>query len=220
MKKFISLLLCMMLVLCSCGAKTEVPSTDLEKPHGPKVDAYGTYSFYTPENTDYAYIAEFADFIGQGVNPGLYIINGLSAADDFTITDAATIYSVKDADTEDNYMTISIKHAPAETDRMDTTYFTVENYYNGQKRSTVEDFGNTLLDSSIGLIDTPKGALKACYIEFENKLTSCDSIRFYMCNDSIDENYFGIMITADVPLDNQEKVIAVRNCLGSLTFLA
>ena len=101
MKKFISLLLCMMLVLCSCGAKTEVSSTDLEKPHGPKVDSYGLYDFYIPENTEYDYIAEFDDFVASGIAPCFYILHGLSAADDFTITDVATTYSIKDADTEE-----------------------------------------------------------------------------------------------------------------------
>lgn len=225
MKRFIAIILCLMMILCSCGEKSNPTSATVvekEKAHAPLVDSWGKYEFYTPKSEDFVYIAEFADFVKEtGLYPRLYMINGLSASDDYEITDVATNYHIVDMDTSEKYMTFSIKHAPqSEIDisRMDTTYFTVENYYNGQKRSTVEDFGNTLLNDSIGIIETPHGNLNACYIEFENKLTNCDSIRFYLANDQINANYYGIMITADVPLENQQQIIAIRNCLGSLCF--
>lgn len=97
---------------------------------------------------------------------------------------------------------------PAEiAEKMKADYFTAENYYNGYKKNLVEDFGYEIVEDAFGLAYE---GWNACYFEFINDVDNVRSLRFYACNDQLNENFLSFMVRIDVPLEETEMLEQLR----------
>lgn len=95
-------------------------------------------------------------------------------------------------------------------EKMKADYFTVESYYNGYKKNLVEDFGYEVVEDAFGVAYE---GWNACYFEFINDVDNVRSLRFYSCNDKLDENFLSFSVRIDVPADDTEMLERLKGIL-------
>lgn len=99
-------------------------------------------------------------------------------------------------------------------DQMKSTFFTTDTYYEGLRKNIVEDFGYELIVDEKGVAFD--GGWNAFYLEFIDKESGNHALRFYMCNDQLNEKFYAMTIKVDVPVDDTENLEIYRNILFTL----
>ena len=80
--------------------------------------------------------------------------------------------------------------------------FPTEDVHAGLVRAVVEDFGYQLVNNWTG---TAFG-MNAFFVEFIDEESKNHALRFFLCNDKLDENYYSLTINADLPMDDKSKI--------------
>lgn len=99
-------------------------------------------------------------------------------------------------------------------DKMKANFFTVENYYTGYRKNVVEDFGYEIVKEGCG--EAFEGGWNAFYVEFIDKESKNCGMRFYLCNDEINEKFYSMLISVDVPMDDAERINKYRGIIFTL----
>ncbi|MBP1556674.1 MAG: hypothetical protein J6A76_02045 [Oscillospiraceae bacterium] len=99
-------------------------------------------------------------------------------------------------------------------EKMKADFFTAENYYNGYRKNVAEDFGYEIVKEGYG--EAFEGGWNAFYVEFIDKESNNCGMRFYLCNDEINEKFYSMMIQVDVPADDAERINKYRGIIFTL----
>jgi hypothetical protein len=226
-------LLAMVLALCllaSCGSTSSESSSN---PDGLPMDFTVkeqkdiTFSFENLEDSIYTMLYEPVSGATVQASLGLCIPQGYES-DWVSDTDTTSDYIIYLDDTKDVYATVSVQTAPSdpkayygvETDEdvlheMQSNYFTTENLHTGLRKNIVDDFGYELVVDWLG---TAYG-VPVSYLEFINPDSNTHSMRFYLCNDNLSENFYAFSVHADVPADDEDAIRTMRGILFSLHIL-
>lgn len=137
------------------------------------------------------------------------------------------LFNIHDAATDTVYGSVKISTAPADLakyyntedpqqqlEAMQSTFFATENYYNGLRKNVVEDFGYQLVAEAFGTAF--EGGWNAFYLEFIDKDSGNHAMRFYLCNDEMNEKFYSMMIQVNVPMDDAEKIKTYRDIIFTL----
>lgn len=138
-----------------------------------------------------------------------------------------SLFDLHEANTDKVYGSVVITTAPADlaaqyntTDpaeqlnQMQAGFFTTDVYYEGLKRNIVEDFGYDLIVDEKGVAFD--GGWNAFYLEFIDKESGNHALRFYMCNDQMNEKFYAMTVKVDAPIDDTENLELYRNILFTL----
>lgn len=138
-----------------------------------------------------------------------------------------SLFDIHKAETGTVYGSVVITTAPADlaayyntTDpaeqlnQMKANFFTTNVYYEGLRRNIVEDFGYELVADEKGVAFD--GGWNAFYLEFIDKESGNHALRFYMCNDEMNEKFYAMTIKVDVPVDDTATLELYRNILFTL----
>ena len=138
-----------------------------------------------------------------------------------------SLFDLHDAKTEKVYGSVVITTAPADLaaqyntadpaeqlNQMQASFFTTDVYYEGLKRNIVEDFGYDLVVDEKGVAFD--GGWNAFYLEFVDKESGNHALRFYMCNDQMNEKFYAMTVKVDAPIDDAENLELYRNILFTL----
>lgn len=228
-RNFLLLLCCLLLVLSGCGNNPpETSSSEPESSSGEKIpftdaDVQTGYAFeVTPIEQGTAEAMVFhantrakagylidvlpgADFVpvgGDDWEQGYYISFG-EGAGGMTVSllscpdNAVDFFNLKD---------------PAELPNKLLAYiFSTADRHNGQLNA-VKDFEYTLTADYYG----EREGLEAFIVEFDVIEDSVHSVRFLSANDAIDEDYAGVSVRIDLPMDNREAYEGYMQMLHSL----
>lgn len=99
-------------------------------------------------------------------------------------------------------------------DKMKADFFTTENYYTGYRKNVAEDFGYEIVKEGMG--QAFEGGWNAFYVEFIDKSSNNCGMRFYLCNDEINEKFYSVLISVDVPADDAERINKYRGIIFTL----
>lgn len=100
----------------------------------------------------------------------------------------------------------------AQQEQMAASFFTTDNYHSGLYKNVVEDFGYTLVADAIG---SAFEGFNAFYMEFIDPQTNVHSIRFYLCNDEINEKFFSITVQVNLPTEDTASLDLFRRMVLS-----
>ncbi len=138
-----------------------------------------------------------------------------------------SLFDLHEAKTDKVYGSVVITTAPADLaaqyntsdpteqlNQMRASFFTTDVYYEGLKRNIVEDFGYELLVDEKGVAFD--GGWNAFYFEFVDKESGNHALRFYMCNDQMNEKFYAMTVKVDVPVDDAKNLELYRNILFTL----
>lgn len=138
-----------------------------------------------------------------------------------------TLFNIHKAKSDQVYGSVAITTAPddlaayynttdpqEQLNQMKSTFFTTDTYYEGLKKNIVEDFGYDLIVDEKGIAFD--GGWNAFYLEFIDKESGNHALRFYMCNDEMNEKFYAMTIKVDVPVDDTENLELYRNILFTL----
>lgn len=138
-----------------------------------------------------------------------------------------SLFDLHDAANDKVYGSVTITTAPADLaayyntkdtneqlNQMKASFFTTETYYEGLKRNIVEDFGYELIVDEKG--EAFDGGWNAFYLEFVDKESGKHALRFYMCNDEMNEKFYAMTIKVDVPIEDIANLELYRNILFTL----
>ena len=138
-----------------------------------------------------------------------------------------SVFDMHEAETDKVYGSVIITTAPADLaaqyntndrkeqlNQMKSTFFTSDVYYEGLKKNIVEDFGYDLIVDEKGVAFD--GGWNAFYFEFIDKESGNHALRFYMCNDQMNEKFYAMTIKVDVPVDDTKNLELYRNILFTL----
>jgi len=155
---------------------------------------------------------------------GLCILPGLES-DPTGETDTTVDYAIYDAETNVVYATVTVQTAPPDpqayygvktpeevTQAMQSSFFTMEKFYTGLRKNIVEDFGYEL---TVDWTGTSFG-LPTYYLEYLDTDKGTRSMRFYLCDDEMNENFYSFRFAADVPLEDEALLNMLRGILFSL----
>lgn len=137
-----------------------------------------------------------------------------------------SLFDLHDIKTEKVYGSVVITTAPADLaahyntadaaeqlNQMQASFFTTNVYYEGLKRNIVEDFGYDLVVDEKGVAFD---GWNAFYFEFIDKESKNHALRFYMCNDEMNEKFYSFSVKVDVPEDDEENLKLYRDILFTL----
>ncbi|HWP51964.1 MAG TPA: hypothetical protein VN626_09755 [Clostridia bacterium] len=138
-----------------------------------------------------------------------------------------TLFDLHEAKTDKVYGSVVITTAPADLaayynttnpdeqlNQMRASFFTTDVYYEGLRKNIVEDFGYDLIADEKGIAFD--GGWNAFYLEFIDKESGNHALRFYMCNDEMNEKFYAMTIKVDVPVDDTQNLDLYRNILFTL----
>ncbi len=138
-----------------------------------------------------------------------------------------SLFDMHEAESDKVYGSVAITTAPADLaaqyntndpqeqlNQMKSTFFTTDVYYEGLKKNIVEDFGYDLIVDEKGVAFD--GGWNAFYFEFIDKESGNHALRFYMCNDQMNEKFYAMTIKVDVPVDDTKNLELYRNILFTL----
>ncbi|MFV0496576.1 MAG: hypothetical protein ACK5L0_00185 [Candidatus Fimivivens sp.] len=138
-----------------------------------------------------------------------------------------TFFNIHEAATDKVYGSVVITTAPADLaayyntsdpqeqlNQMKSTFFTTDLYYEGLKKNIVEDFGHNLIVDEKGVAFD--GGWNAFYFEFIDEESGNHALRFYMCNDQMNEKFYAMTIKVDVPVDDTENLKLYRDIIFTL----
>ena len=138
-----------------------------------------------------------------------------------------SLFDLHDATDNKAYGSVVITTAPADLaayynttnpeeqlNQMKASFFTVDTYYEGLKRNIVEDFGYDLIVDEKGVAFD--GGWNAFYLVFIDKESGKHALRFYMCNDEMNEKFYAMTIKVDVPVEDTANLALYRNILFTL----
>ena len=136
-------------------------------------------------------------------------------------------FDLHNAKTDKVYGSVKITTAPADLaayygtsdpalllEKMQSSFFTTEEYYKGLRNNIVKDFGYTLSQDAYGVAFD--GGWNAFYLEFVDKDTGNCGLRFYLCNDQINEKFYSMMVTVNVPMDEKDTINTFRDIIFTL----
>lgn len=137
-----------------------------------------------------------------------------------------SLFDLHDTQTGKVYGSVVITTAPADLaaqynttdpaeqrDRMKASFFPTDVYYEGLKKNIVEDFGYELAVDEKGVAFD---GWNAFYLEFIDRESGNHALRFYMCNDEMNEKFYAMTVKVDVPVDDAENLALYRSILFSL----
>ena len=138
-----------------------------------------------------------------------------------------TLFDLHEAKTDKVYGSVAITTAPADlaaycnttnadeqVNQMRASFFTTDVYYEGLRKNIVQDFGYELIADEKGVAFD--GGWNAFYLEFIDKESGNHALRFYMCNDQMNEKFYAMTIKVDVPIDDTQNLDLYRNILFTL----
>jgi len=94
-------------------------------------------------------------------------------------------------------------------------FLTVEKQFEVDK-AEVADKNFEIVMEGCGLAFPDQDIWNACYVEYKNTADNVRSMRLYLCNDEINEKFYSMYITADVPEDDAERIEKYRSIIFSL----
>ncbi|GKH49242.1 hypothetical protein CE91St46_03530 [Eubacteriales bacterium] len=104
---------------------------------------------------------------------------------------------------------------PAEQlERMKAHYFPAADVFVGRKKAVVEDFGYDLVFAEQATFEAL--GWDGFFIEFIDPATNTRSMRFFLCNDEMNEKYYSFAANVDLPADDEELADRYRATLFSL----
>lgn len=137
------------------------------------------------------------------------------------------LFDMHEAKTDKVYGSVKITTAPADLaayyntddpakqlEQMKATFFTTASYHEGLRKNIVEDFGYELVFDEAGVAF--EGGWNAFYLEFIDKESGNHALRFYMCNDEMNEKFYSMTIQANLPMDDAEKIKTYRDIIFTL----
>jgi len=140
-------------------------------------------------------------------------------------TETTVDYAIYDSKTHEICATVTVQTAPpdpaayfgVETQEeilhaMQSSYFTTERFYNGLRKNIVEDFQYEL---AVDWTGTSYG-LPTYYLEYLDTDKGTQSMRFYFCDDEMNENFYSFRFAADVPIGDEAMLNQMRAVLFSL----
>lgn len=98
-------------------------------------------------------------------------------------------------------------------EKMKADFFTAENYYNGYRKNIAEDFGYEIVKEAYGVAFE---GWNAFYVEFNDTEKKTRSMRFYLCNDEINEKFYSMLIQMDIPIDDTDRINKYRGIIFTL----
>ncbi len=135
-----------------------------------------------------------------------------------------TIYDTKDREVRG---TVKITTAPPDLaaqygtsdpaeqlEMMKSSYFPAADVFTGLKKAVVEDFGYELVFAEQAVAESL--GWNGFYLEFIDRGTATRSMRFFVCNDEMNEKYYSFTANADLPVDDEEMANRYRSCLFTL----
>ena len=135
-------------------------------------------------------------------------------------------FKIFDSETKEAYGSVTVKTAPANikellgattdeelSDKMKANFFTADTMYNGLRSDILEGFEYELP------VDLKGTAYEwdAFYFEFIAEDLGKHSLRFYICNGELNENFYSMMIKIDVPIGEEELLNDLRSVVTSLS---
>lgn len=209
------------LMLAGCGAKNKQPN-DLPS------EASGV-EFQFQELSKYAYTMalEPSTFSSQTRTFGINIPEDYDC-DFVSETELEDIYTLYPSDHSGGTATITVTTGPNSlSDYFGTddpkelenlikpVLFPTEDVHAGRVKAVVEDFEYQMVNNWSG---TAFG-MNAFFVEFINEDDKEHSLRFFLCNDELNENYYSLAIDADIPMDDKDKVEDYKAMIFSLKLL-
>lgn len=136
-----------------------------------------------------------------------------------------TNYNLYHYESKKSYGTFRVQTAPKDLaahfktqesekikDLMAPDFFTTELMYQGLKNSILNDFGYEL---AVDWTGTAYG-WNAYYMEFIDKDSGNRGLRFYVCNDEINEKFYAFEYKANVPIGDEQLLKMCREVIFSL----
>ncbi|MEG1773885.1 MAG: hypothetical protein RR320_03415, partial [Oscillospiraceae bacterium] len=133
-------------------------------------------------------------------------------------------FKIFDSESDQSYATVRVQTAPpnpktafgGETpeqvaELMRPYFFPVDEIYTSYRNSVINDFKYELVVDWTG---TAFG-WKAYYLEFIDDMGH-HALRYYMCNDKLDETFYAFEFKADLPKDDQTLIDLYRAILFSM----
>lgn len=97
--------------------------------------------------------------------------------------------------------------------KMSSELFTAENYYNGYRKNISDDFGYEIVREGYG--EAFEG-WNAFYVEFVDKENQKRGLRFYLCNDEINEKFYSLWAQVDLDAADEDRADMYRSIIFTL----
>ena len=210
-----------LMVLAGCGTKNRQPN-DLPS------EAAGV-EFQFKELSEYAYTMalETSTFSNQKTMFGINIPDAYDC-DFVSETELEDNYILYSSDNSEGSAAIKVTTGPNSLaeyfgsedpkeleDLIKPVLFPTEDVHAGLVRAVVEDFGYQLVNNWTG---TAFG-MNAFFVEFIDEESKNHALRFFLCNDKLDENYYSLTINADLPMDDKSKIEDYKAIIFSLKMM-
>ncbi|WMJ83067.1 hypothetical protein ACS3UN_00375 [Oscillospiraceae bacterium LTW-04] len=230
-KKGIALILAMVL-LASCqsapSSSSAAPSSSQSSSSSETADHIENGRFVFKQLDDPVFTMDYEPRSGS-VTMQHFGLNFPNGTDTDWLGDSGfdTLFNIHEAETDQVYGSVVITTAPADLaayyntsdpqeqlNQMKPTFFTTDVYYEGLKKNIVEDFGYDLIVDEKGIAFD--GGWNAFYFEFIDKESGNHALRFYMCNDQMNEKFYAMTIKVDVPVNDTENLKIYRDIIFTL----
>ncbi len=135
------------------------------------------------------------------------------------------MFNIFDDKSKEVYGTVTVTTVPSDIagyfgtsdineiqEQMKPDFFETDNMYNGLKSDIVDGFGYELPVDVTG----KAYGWNAFYLEFISRDLGKHSIRFYICNDEMNQDFYSMMIKFDIPLEKEDMIPLMRKVLFSL----
>ena len=229
-KRLAVVFLCLCLLLTACGGSTAESESESAESYELPMDFSVSelrdtaFKFANLPDSVFTMLYEPLENANVQLAFGLCIPSGYDS-DEQSSSDTTISYVIYDSETNTIFTTVTVQTAPpdiksyygVETEEeainaMRSSFFTMQDRHDGIRKNIVEDFGYELVTDWTG---TAYG-LPAYYFEFRDPDTNTLSMRFYVCDDLINENFYAMQLAADVSADDADMIELTRSILFSL----
>lgn len=231
------LLLAVVVALSACGTSPAESSSSSQTAQGTSgrelsgLIADGKFVFTSLENA--LFTMEYEPAVGSvtAQHLGLEFPNTMNTdwIGDQDCVSNYTLYDGSDAPGSEKtqYGTVTISTAPpdlaayygtddpaAQLEAMKARYFPTADVFAGRKKAVVEDFGYELVFAEQAVFEDL--GWNGFFIEFIDPDTNTRSMRFFVCNDEMNEKYYSFAADVDLPADDEALASRYRATLFSL----
>ncbi len=235
--RFLPLMLAVVLALSACGGESSPassssqaePASSGRELSGLIVD--GKFAFASLEDALFTMEYEPASGSVTAQHLGLEFPSTMNTdwVGDQDCVSNYTLYDGTDAPGSEKtqYGTVTISTAPADLaayygtddpaaqlEAMKAHYFPTADVFEGRKKAVVEDFGYELVFAEQAVFE--ELGWNGFFIEFINQDTNTRSMRFFVCNDEMNEKYYSFAADVDLPADDEALANRYRATLFSL----
>lgn len=99
--------------------------------------------------------------------------------------------------------------------KINEEFLTSEKQYEALKAEAA-DKNYEIVMEGCGLAFPEQDIWNACYVEYKNTDDNTRSMRLYLCNDEVNEKFYSMSISADLPEDDADRIEKYRSIIFSL----